>query len=83
MKNVITDIVQTSLEQRRTKPRVGQTVVCYYDGPSDGRTVAGRVVKVRNRDIVDLELRTGERVTAKYAPASAAPRPPLSWDFML
>jgi hypothetical protein len=28
-------------------------------------------------------LRTGERVSARYASAASAPRPPMSWDFIV
>jgi len=79
----IGEILGQALDEKRTKPRVGMTVICFVDGPTDGRTCSAKVVRVHDRDRVDLQLRTGELVTATYAGASSAPRPPQSWDFIV
>lgn len=79
-----------ALEEKRTKPRVGMTVIYFIDGPTNGRTRAAKVTRVIDRDRVELQWQTrrghrydSEPVTATYAPASRAPRPAGSWDFIV
>jgi hypothetical protein len=76
-------LIGQALEEKRTKPRVGMTVIYYVDGPSDGRVSSAKVIRVHDRDKIDIELRDGSRHAATWAGASRAPRPAGSWDFIV
>ncbi len=83
-------LIGQALEEKRTKPRVGMTVIYFIDGPTDGRTRAAQITRVIDRDRVELKWQVrrkhrydGGPVVATYAPASSAPRPAGSWDFLV
>lgn len=81
------DLMNKTLSERRRKPRVGQTVVYYIDGPANERVSAAKIVHVIDVDTVELELRDGRRFTSRYASAwtspNNTPRPPGSWDYIV
>jgi len=64
---------------RGLKPKLGMNVVYFGE---DKATSPAKITRVRSAGRVELELKDGSKVSARYAPAHVGEHPPGSWDFI-